>query len=64
MGRRPGGLAIFLTHLAESYKPTSTVGLTWIMVKDKIRPASEIDINCLEQLEERFRDEDYNTSMG
>ena len=62
------GLAIFLTYLAESGRPASTLRGSYpdyYMVKDKAALRPEIDVNyLLEQLEERFRGEDYNTIDG
>lgn len=62
------GLAIFLTHLARFGKPASALRSSYpdyYMVKDKAALKPEIDVaRLLEQLEERFKNEDYSTIDG
>ncbi|MCB9040789.1 MAG: phosphoglucosamine mutase [Lewinellaceae bacterium] len=62
------GLAIFLTHLARFGGPASALRSSYpdyYMVKDKAALKPEIDVaRLLEQLEERFKNEDYSTIDG
>ncbi len=62
------GVALFLSHLAQSGMSMSALKATYpeyYMVKDKIALTPEIDLTkVLGQLEERFKEEDYNTIDG
>ncbi|MCB0563739.1 MAG: phosphoglucosamine mutase, partial [Phaeodactylibacter sp.] len=62
------GLAIFLTFLARTGQPASALRSTYpnyYMVKDKAALRPEIDVDrLLEQLEERYKDEEYSTIDG
>ncbi|MCB9291394.1 MAG: phosphoglucosamine mutase [Lewinellaceae bacterium] len=62
------GLAIFLTHLAQSGQAASKLRQAYpdyYMVKDKVALRPEIDVDLLlEELEKRFSGEDYSTIDG
>ena len=62
------GIALVLTHLAKSGKTLGELKAgypTYFMVKDKIALTPELDLAAiLGQLEDHFKDEDYNTIDG
>lgn len=62
------GLAIFLTYLASTGQPASALRSTYpnyYMVKDKAALRPEIDVGrLLEQLEKRYKHEEYSTIDG
>jgi len=62
------GIALFLSHLAESDCSVSELKASYpeyFMVKDKISLTPDIDLaKTLDTLEERFKEEDYNTIDG
>jgi len=62
------GLAIFLTYMAKSGLSAAALRRTYpdyYMVKDKAELRPEINVGrLLEQLEERFKNEDYSTIDG
>ncbi|MCB0556311.1 MAG: phosphoglucosamine mutase [Phaeodactylibacter sp.] len=62
------GLAIFLTYLAKTGQTASALRATYPdyhMVKDKIALTPDIDLeSLLGKLEQRFKEEDYNTIDG
>ncbi len=62
------GIALILTHLAKSRKSLAQLKAEYpyyFMVKDKIALTPDIDlVSILQQLEEQFKMEDYNTIDG